>query len=63
MPGESAYRSLDQACFAAIKQNLRPAIPLYELDDNINDAHFAETVANTLLAMLADGRWRGAPTT
>ena len=43
----------DQACFAAIKQTLRPGIPVYELDDNINDAHFAETVANTLLTMLA----------
>ncbi|RIK35639.1 MAG: hypothetical protein DCC55_29700 [Chloroflexi bacterium] len=42
----------DQACYQAIKQNLRPDIPVHELDHNINDPQFADTVANTLLTML-----------
>jgi uncharacterized protein (UPF0261 family) len=42
----------DQACYGAIKQNLRPDIPVHELDYNINDPQFADTVASTLLAML-----------
>lgn len=42
----------DQACYQAIKQNVRPDIPVYELDYNINDLQFADTVANTLLTML-----------
>lgn len=43
----------DQACYDAIKQTLRPDIPVYELDHNINDPAFADQVADTLLAMLA----------
>ncbi|MEZ4725622.1 MAG: Tm-1-like ATP-binding domain-containing protein [Caldilineaceae bacterium] len=43
----------DQACYAAIKQTLRPDIPVYELDYNINDPAFADQVADTLLAMLS----------
>ena len=42
----------DQACFDAIKQNLRSGIPVYELDHNINDHEFSDKVANTLLEML-----------
>ena len=42
----------DQACFDAIKQNLRSGIPVYELDHNINDPEFSDKVANTLLEML-----------
>ena len=42
----------DQACFDAIKQNLRRGIPVYELDHNINDPEFSDKVANTLLEML-----------
>jgi uncharacterized protein (UPF0261 family) len=42
----------DGACYQAIKQNLRPDIPVQELDYNINDPQFADTVARTLLAML-----------
>lgn len=42
----------DQACFDAIKRNLNPATPLYELDLNINDNAFADTCARLLLAML-----------
>ena len=42
----------DQACYAALKQNLRLGVPLYELDYNINDPEFADWVAQTLLDML-----------
>ena len=42
----------DSACFAAIKADLRPDIPLVELDANINDAVFAERAADLLLQML-----------
>lgn len=42
----------DQACFEAIKEKLRPGIPLIELDNNINDPEFAEKAAEILLDML-----------
>lgn len=42
----------DMACFEAIKKNLKPGIPVIELDNNINDPEFADKVAETLLAML-----------
>ena len=42
----------DQALFHAIKERLRPEIPLYELDVNINDSAFAEAVAKGLLQLL-----------
>lgn len=42
----------DRACYDAIKQNLRPGIPVIELDHNINDPEFADAVAKTLLGML-----------
>ena len=42
----------DQACFEAIKRNLKPNIPVVELDNNINDPEFADRVAETLLDML-----------
>jgi uncharacterized protein (UPF0261 family) len=42
----------DQACFAAIKRNLNPQIPLIELDLNINDTQFADRAAEVLLEML-----------
>ena len=41
----------DRACFDAIKQNLKPGIPVYELDVNINAPAFSQAVAETLLAM------------
>ena len=44
----------DRACFDAIKRNLRPDIPVHEVDHNINDPEFADTAANTLLQMLKD---------
>lgn len=39
----------DKALFAAIKANLRPGLPLIELDAAINDPFFAEACANALL--------------
>jgi uncharacterized protein (UPF0261 family) len=43
----------DQACYDAIKQNLRPGIPVYELDHNINNSEFSEAVAEKMLELLA----------
>jgi uncharacterized protein (UPF0261 family) len=42
----------DQACFDAIKANLRSGIPVVEMDNNINDPEFAEKCAELLLDML-----------
>jgi uncharacterized protein (UPF0261 family) len=42
----------DRACFKAIKKNLRPGIPVIEMDNNINDPEFADRAAETLLDML-----------
>jgi uncharacterized protein (UPF0261 family) len=42
----------DRACFDAIKRNLRPGIPVIELDHNINDPEFADKCADLLLDML-----------
>ena len=43
----------DQACFDAIKQNLKDGIPVIEMDNNINDPEFSGKVAQTLLEMLS----------
>ena len=40
------------ACFDAIKANLRPGIPVHEIDCNINDPAFADRASELLLAML-----------
>jgi len=42
----------DAACFNAIKKNLKPGIPVIEMDANINDPEFAEKCAELLLEML-----------
>ncbi|KPL75508.1 hypothetical protein ADN00_12740 [Ornatilinea apprima] len=42
----------DQACFDTIKQNLKPGIPVIEVDNNINDPEFSSKVAQTLLDLL-----------
>ncbi len=42
----------DQACYQAIKDNLKPGIPVIEMDNNINDPPFAEKIAYTLLEMM-----------
>ncbi|MCE7983937.1 MAG: UPF0261 family protein [Caldilinea sp. CFX5] len=50
--GEFWQPAANQALFAAIKQNVRAEIPVYELDNNINDAAFAEAVVQKLLEFL-----------
>ncbi len=42
----------DQALFDAIKWNVRDDIPVYEMENNINDVEFADAVANKLLEFL-----------
>lgn len=42
----------DRACYEAIKTNVKPGIPVIELDNNINDPEFAAKAAETLLGML-----------
>lgn len=42
----------DQAFTDALRENLRPDIPLQELDANINDPQFARTCAETLLELI-----------
>lgn len=50
--GEFWDPKTDRACFDAIKKDLKPGIPVFEIDNNINDPEFADKVAGTLLAML-----------
>jgi uncharacterized protein (UPF0261 family) len=45
----------DEALFAAIREHLRPDIPVHELEVNINDEAFARAVTDTLLEMLQAG--------
>jgi uncharacterized protein (UPF0261 family) len=42
----------DAALYAALRQHLRPGIPVVELDCAINDSAFAQACAETLLAAL-----------
>ena len=42
----------DQACYDAIKKNLKPGIPVIEMDNNINDPEFSDKCAKLLLDML-----------
>lgn len=46
------WPAADQALFGAIRKTLRPGIPLFELDLEINDPAFAEAVAGGLLQLL-----------
>ena len=50
--GEFWDPQADRACFEAIKSNLKPGVPVFELDLNINDPEFAQTIAENLLGML-----------
>lgn len=45
----------DQACYTAIKQNLKPGVAVIEVDCNINDPLFAETAVALLLNLLQGG--------
>lgn len=42
----------DRALYRALKENLRPDIPVVELENNINDPEFADRATSILLAML-----------
>jgi uncharacterized protein (UPF0261 family) len=42
----------DGACYEAIKTNLKPGVPVVELDHNINDPEFADKAVELLLGML-----------
>jgi len=54
-PGQPFWSpEADGALFACLKANLRPDIPVIELDCNINDPVFAERCAQTLLQHIAD---------
>ena len=54
--GEFWDPAADQACFDAIKRNLRPGIPVIEMNVNINDQEFSDKVALTMLGMLEASR-------
>lgn len=52
-PGkEFWWPEADQALYDAIKKHVRPDIPVYELDYNVNDDAFADAVANKMLEFL-----------
>ena len=42
----------DRACYDAIKRNLKPGIPVIEVEANINEPEFSGKVAETLLDLL-----------
>ncbi len=42
----------DRACFESIKKNVKPGIPVIEMDYNINDPEFSGKCADLLLDML-----------
>ena len=50
--GVFAWPEADEALFETIKSNLRPEIPVFELDVSINDPAFAEAVSKGLLRLL-----------
>jgi uncharacterized protein (UPF0261 family) len=52
-PGkEFWWPEANEALFEAIKSNVRQDIPVHELDHNINDDAFADTVASEMMALL-----------
>jgi len=44
----------DKACFDAIKKNLKPGIPVIEMNNNINDPEFSDKCTELLLNMLEE---------
>jgi uncharacterized protein (UPF0261 family) len=58
-PGGPFYwPEADAALFDALRRNLRPDIPVYEIDANINDPVFADTIAQGLIEMLESRKVR-----
>lgn len=52
-PGEPFWDpEADQACYRAIKENVKPGIQVGEIDCNLNDREFAEKAAEMLIEML-----------
>ncbi|MDF3016675.1 MAG: hypothetical protein K0R44_1900 [Thermomicrobiales bacterium] len=55
-PGQPFWDPVaDGACFAAIRENLRPDIPVEELDLNINDPAFADRAVDLLVELINEG--------
>ena len=46
----------DQACYDAIQSNLKPGIPVIEMDNNINDPAFADKATQLLLDICRQDR-------
>jgi uncharacterized protein (UPF0261 family) len=58
-PGGPFYwPEADAALFDALRRNLRPDIPVYEIDANINDSIFADAIAQGLIDMLERRKMR-----
>ena len=58
-PGQPFWDPIaDEACFAAIRENLRPDIPVEELDLNINDPAFADRAVELLVELINGGATR-----
>ena len=51
----------DRALYDAIQKNVRPDIPVYELDYNVNDPEFADRVAYKMLELLGGSLRTGCP--
>ena len=52
-PGHEFWdEEADKACYTSIRNNLKPGIPVVEVDSNINDPEFAQKAAELLLDML-----------
>jgi len=51
--GDFWWPEADRALYDAIKAHARPDIPVYEMDNNVNDDEFADAVANKLLEFLS----------
>jgi uncharacterized protein (UPF0261 family) len=56
-------READRAMFDAIKANLKPEIPVVELDLNINDPRFAAKAVEMMLELLGNERQRATMNT
>lgn len=54
--GEFWWPEANQALFDAIRQHVRPGIPVIEMDCNINDPQFADAATELLLAMVQQHR-------
>ena len=58
--GDFWWPEADAALFAAVREHLRPDIPVIELDMTINDPRFAERAAQALLELIKTAASWGA---